>query len=97
VEGAQQLAVPVIAVSRQGRPLGVLALGDELRADTVEAVAAMRDANLTPVLVIGENEAAARRIASQLGIEEVLGGVLPEGKAEIVRQLQKEGKVAMGG
>ena len=88
----------VIAVSRGGRALGVLALGDELRADASEAVAAMRQAKLTPVLVTGDNEAAARRVAAQLGIDEVHGGVLPEEKAEIVRRLQQGGnKVAMVG
>jgi P-type E1-E2 ATPase len=75
----------------------VLALGDELRADAADAVGAMVAAGLTPVLVTGDNEAAARRVASQLGIEEVYGGVLPEEKAEIVRRFQERGKVAMVG
>ncbi|MBW3575731.1 MAG: heavy metal translocating P-type ATPase, partial [Actinobacteria bacterium] len=98
VERLQHAGRTVIAVSRQGRALGVLALGDELRADAVEAVAAMRQAKLTPVLVTGDNEAAARRVAGQLGIDEVHGGVLPEDKAEIVRRLQQEGNtVAMVG
>ncbi len=58
----------------------------------------MRGANLIPVLVTGDNEAAARRVAGQLGIDEVHGGVLPEGKAEIVRRFQHGGnKVAMVG
>ena len=97
IESLQNAGRTVIAVSRQGRALGVLALGDELRADAAEAVRAMRDANLTPVLVTGDNEAAARRVASQLGIDEVHATVLPEGKAEIVRRLQQEGRVAMVG
>ncbi len=88
----------VIAVSRNERALGILALGDELRADAADAVAAMRHAKLTPVLVTGDNEAAARRVGAQLGIDEVHGGVLPEDKAELVRRLQQGGnKVAMVG
>ncbi len=98
IESLQDAGRTVIVVSRQGQALGVVALGDELRADAVEAVRAMRGANLTPVLVTGDNEAAARRVAGQLGIDEVHGGVLPEGKAEIVRRFQHGGnKVAMVG
>ncbi|MDP9402393.1 MAG: cation-translocating P-type ATPase [Actinomycetota bacterium] len=97
IDRLQDAGHTVIAVSRERRALGVLALGDELRADAADAVAAMREAGLTPVLVTGDNEAAARRVASQLGIEEVHGGVLPEEKAEIVRRLQQRGKVAMVG
>ncbi|MDP8937932.1 MAG: heavy metal translocating P-type ATPase, partial [Actinomycetota bacterium] len=88
----------VIAVSRNQRALGILALGDELRADAADAVAGMRHAKLTPVLVTGDNEAAARRVGAQLGIDEVHGGVLPEDKAELVRRLQQgDNKVAMVG
>ena len=98
VERLQDAGRTVIAVSRDAQALGILALGDELRTDAAEAVAAMCDANLTPVLVTGDNEAAARRVAAQLGIDEVHGGVLPEEKAEIVRRFQQEGnKVAMVG
>ncbi len=98
IDRLQEAGRTVVAVSRQGRPLGVLALGDELRADAKQAVGAMRDAGLIPVLVTGDNEVAARRVASQLGIEEAHGGVLPEEKAEIVRRLQQRGhKVAMVG
>ncbi len=97
IDRLQDAGHTVIAVSRERRALGVLALGDELRADAADAVAAMREAGLNPVLVTGDNEAAARRVASQLGIEEVHGGVLPEEKAEIVRRLQQRGKVAMVG
>jgi heavy metal translocating P-type ATPase len=88
----------VVAVARDGAPLGVIALGDELRADAIEAVTQMRQAGLTPVLVSGDNERAARHVAAQLAIDDVRAGVLPDGKAEIVRQLQADGtRVAMVG
>ncbi|MBW3644099.1 MAG: cation-translocating P-type ATPase [Actinobacteria bacterium] len=87
----------VVAVGRDDRLLGILALGDELRADAVSAVAAMRQAGLTPVLVTGDNERAARRVADQVGISQVHAGVLPEQKAELVRRLQQSGRVAMVG
>jgi heavy metal translocating P-type ATPase len=97
IDRLQDAGRTVVAVSRNGVALGVLALGDELRADAADAVRAMGAAGLTPVLVTGDNEAAARRVGSQLGIEEVYGGVLPEEKAEIVRRFQERGKVAMVG
>jgi P-type E1-E2 ATPase len=87
----------VIAVARGGACLGLLALGDSLCADAREAVAALRAAGVQPVLVTGDNERTARVIAGKLGIDRVHAGVLPGGKAEIVRQLQARGRVAMVG
>ncbi|GGK58942.1 heavy metal translocating P-type ATPase [Ornithinimicrobium pekingense] len=88
----------VVAVAADSEPLGVIALGDEIRADALEALAQMRGAGLDPVLVTGDNERAARHVAAQLGIEDVRAGVLPEGKAEIVRDLQADGtRVVMVG
>lgn len=88
----------VVAVAADGELLGVIALGDEIRADAIEALAQIRDAGLSPVLVTGDNERAARHVASQLGITDVRAGVLPEGKADIVRDLQADGtRVVMVG
>ncbi|KOX50265.1 ATPase P [Streptomyces purpurogeneiscleroticus] len=87
----------VIISGRDGRLLGLLALDDRLRADAVQAVAALRREGLRTVLLTGDNERTARRIAGEAGIDEVHAGVLPDGKAEIVRRLQAAGKVAMVG
>lgn len=87
----------VIVVGRDGHALGLLALDDRLRADAVQAVAALRKEGLRTVLLTGDNERAARRIAAEAGIDEIHAGVLPDGKAEIVRRLQAAGKVAMVG
>jgi Cu+-exporting ATPase len=87
----------VIAVARAGRALGVIALGDTLRPDAASAVAALRKAGLRTVLLTGDNERAARRIAKEAGIDEVHAGVLPDRKAEIIRSLQRDGGVAMVG
>jgi heavy metal translocating P-type ATPase len=87
----------VIAVGHGGRALGAIALGDTLRADAAAAVAALRKAGLRTVLLTGDNERAARRIAKEAGIDEVHAGVLPDGKAEIIRRLQKSARVAMVG
>ncbi|MBX9592708.1 MAG: cadmium-translocating P-type ATPase [Hyphomonadaceae bacterium] len=87
----------VIAVARDDRALGILALGDTLRAGAAPAVAALRQAGLKTVLLTGDNARAARRIAEEIGIDEAHAGILPGGKAEIIRRLQTTGRVAMVG
>ncbi len=87
----------VIAVSRDRTLLGIIGLGDELREDAVEAVAAMRAARLIPVLVTGDNARAAERVAAEVGIDRVHAGVIPGDKAEIVRVLQQDDRVVMVG
>jgi len=86
-----------IAVSRDGELLGIMGLGDELRQDAAQAVAAMNAAHLVPVLVTGDNARAADRVAAEVGIEDVYAGVFPGDKAEIIRELQQKGRVAMVG
>ncbi len=88
----------VIAVAADLAPVGVIALGDQLRTDAVEALAQLKADGLTPVLVTGDNPRAAAIIAAQLGIDDVRAGVLPEDKAAIVREFQTGGaRVAMVG
>jgi len=87
----------VIAVGHRGRALGAIALGDALRPDAASAVAALRRAGLRTVLLTGDNERAARRISAEAGIDEVHAAVLPDRKAQIIRSLQKEARVAMVG
>ena len=87
----------VVVVGRERELLGAISFGDELREDAGAAVAAMKDAGAIPVLVTGDNEGAARRVAAALGIDRVHAGVLPGEKAEIVRRLQKDDRVAMVG
>ncbi len=88
----------VVVVAVDGTARGLVALGDELRVDAVAAVARLRAAGMDPILVTGDNEPAARRVAGELGITDVRAGVRPEGKAEIVRRLQAGGtRVAMVG
>jgi heavy metal translocating P-type ATPase len=87
----------VIAVARNGRALGVVALGDALRPDAVSAVAALRKAGLKTILVTGDNERAAQQVAREAGIEEIHAGILPQDKARIVGEIQINGRVAMVG
>ncbi|MFN2557984.1 MAG: heavy metal translocating P-type ATPase [Nitriliruptorales bacterium] len=87
----------VVAVSRDRRLLGVLAFADRIRPDAPRAVAALRHSGITPILVTGDNRGAAERVAAELGIEEVHAGLLPDEKADVIRQLQLHGRVAMVG
>jgi len=77
--------------------LGLLAFGDRLRDGAREAVAALRRAGVHTLLVSGDNQPAAARIAAEAGIDQVHAGLLPHQKAALVRELQRVGNVAMVG
>ncbi|MBL6653898.1 MAG: cation-translocating P-type ATPase [Reyranella sp.] len=87
----------VVAVTKEGRLLGIVAVGDSLRPDAIAAVATLRKAGLSMVLVTGDNERAAQRIGREVGIDEVHAGVLPQDKAALVRRLQACARVAVVG
>ena len=81
-----------------GRARGVLAVADTIRPTSADAVARLRGMGLRPVLLTGDNDRAARAVAAAVGIDEVVAGVLPAGKADVVRRLQQAGRVvAMAG
>lgn len=79
----------MIAVARNRKALGLIALGDTIRPEAKPAVAALRAAGVQPIILTGDNERAARKVADEIGIDEVHSGVLPHEKAEIVRSLQQ--------
>lgn len=83
--------------ARGDRLFGIIAVADTLKADSKEAVGRLRRMGLRVVMLTGDNENTAREIARQVGIDEVVAGVLPGGKEAVIRELQKEGKVAMVG
>jgi P-type Cu+ transporter len=81
-----------------GQVRGVLAVADTIKPTSPEAVTRLRRMGLRPVLLTGDNERAARAIAGQAGIEEVIAGVLPAAKVDAIKQLQDAGRVvAMAG
>ena len=82
-----------ITVSWDGKPRATLVVRDTVKATSAEAVRELKALGLTPVLLTGDNEATAKRIAAEVGIEQVLAEVLPDGKAAEVRRLQESGEV----
>ncbi|MDQ3931218.1 MAG: heavy metal translocating P-type ATPase, partial [Actinomycetota bacterium] len=97
VQQLEAMGRTVAAVSRDGQLLGAIAFLDRLRPDARTVVGELRQSGLTPVLVTGDNPRAAERVAAELGIEEVHAGLLPNEKADLVRQLQRHGRLAMVG
>jgi len=88
----------VVAVSRKDRLIGLVAIADRVKPDAAEAVERFKALGVTPLLITGDNERTARAVAGQVGIEEVYASVLPDQKAEKVRELQRQGlRVAMVG
>jgi Cu+-exporting ATPase len=83
----------VVAVAWDGQVRGLLVVADTVKPSSAEAVRRLRELGLTPVLITGDNEIVARSVAAGVGIDTVIAGVLPEGKVEQVRRLQREGHV----
>jgi len=89
-ERAGRTAVPV---SWDGAVRGVLLVADTVKPTSARAVAELRALGLHPVLLTGDNAASARSVAGEVGIDDVIAGVLPEGKVATVRRLQDEGRI----
>ncbi|MDQ3734282.1 MAG: copper-translocating P-type ATPase, partial [Actinomycetota bacterium] len=82
-----------IAVAWDGAARGVLIVADAIKDTSAEAITRLRSLGLYPVLLTGDNEAAARSVATAVGISEVIADVLPQGKVDVVKRLQAQGKV----
>ena len=93
VESAERLGRTPVVAGWDGRARGVLVVADTVKDTSAEAVRRLRDLGLRPVLLTGDHERAARAVADEVGIEEVVAGVLPRGKVDHVRRLQAEGRV----
>ena len=83
----------VVAVGWDGQARGVLVVADTVKPTSAEAVTQLKALGLTPVLLTGDNEAVARQIAAEVGIDEVIAEVLPKDKVDVVTRLQSEGRV----
>ncbi|MFJ3085072.1 heavy metal translocating P-type ATPase [Streptomyces sp. NPDC086838] len=82
-----------VAVGWDGEARAVLEVADAVKESSAEAVAALRDLGLTPILLTGDNRAVAQSVAREVGIDEVRAEVLPEEKAHVIRGLQAQGRV----
>ena len=96
-EGAPASSL-VIPERVEGRAIAALVVRDTVKESSADAIAQLRELGIEPILLTGDNEAAARHVAGQVGIERVIAGVLPDGKRDTVADLQAEGRtVAMVG
>ena len=77
--------------------LGIIAVADVIKEDSTEAVRELHNMGIRVVMLTGDNERTARAIGRQAGVDEVIAGVLPDGKEAVIRRLKQEGKVAMVG
>ncbi len=93
---AEEGKTPLFFV-KGSRLAGIIAVADVMKEDSPAAIAALRNMGIRVVMLTGDNERTARAIGRQAGVDEVIAGVLPEGKENIIRTLQKKGKVAMVG
>ncbi|TPG17002.1 heavy metal translocating P-type ATPase [Pedococcus bigeumensis] len=98
VTSAQQRGATAVVVAWDGVARGVIAVADTVKDSSAEAIRELRSLGLHPILLTGDNEDAAREIAAQVGIDEVIADVLPQEKVDVVKRLQAQGKtVAMVG
>ena len=96
-EGAPASSL-VIPERVEGQAIAALVVRDTVKESSADAIAQLRELGIEPILLTGDNEAAARHVAGQVGIERVIAGVLPDGKRDTVASLQAEGRtVAMVG
>ena len=98
VERLQSRGLTVSGVVRGGDLIGLIGIGDELKDDATDTIQRMKDAGITPVMITGDNERTAKAVADEVGIEQVMAGVLPDEKRAEIGRLQNEGhRVAMVG
>ena len=93
---AEEGKTPLV-FARGGALLGIIAVADTLRNDSIEAIRQMREMGLRVVMLTGDNAATAAAVGAAAGIDEVIAGVLPNGKEAVVADLQKHGHTAMVG
>ena len=93
---AEQGKTPMF-FSENGRLAGIIAVADTMKEDSRQAVSELRNMGIRVVMLTGDNERTARAIGAQAGVDDVIAGVLPDGKESVIRKLQQYGKVAMVG
>jgi heavy metal translocating P-type ATPase len=98
VQAMQEAGNTVIVMAVDETPAALIAIADQLKADAIEAIEGLRRAGLEPVMLTGDNWRTAKAVAEKVGITEYRAEVLPQDKAQVVRELQRQGyRVAMVG
>jgi Cu+-exporting ATPase len=92
-QDAEERGMTVIAIAWDGVVRGLAVVGDVIKPDSADAIAQFRKLGLSAILLTGDNAGAARRVATETGIEDVRSGVTPQGKLEVIRELQNQGRV----
>ncbi len=93
---AEEGKTPLFFV-KDGKLCGIIAVADVIKADSIEAIKTLRHMGIRVVMLTGDNERTAHAIGREVGVDEVIAGVLPDGKEAVIRKLQESGKVAMVG
>ena len=93
---AQQGKTPLF-FGKNEQFLGMIAVADVIKEDSPQAVKELQNMGIHVVMLTGDNERTAKAIGEQAGVDEVIAGVLPEGKEQVIRKLKEKGKVAMVG
>ena len=86
-----------VLFEKGGRLLGLIALADSVRKDSVDAIRQFKDMGIRTVMLTGDRKKTADAIASEIGVDEVIAEVLPDGKEEVIRELMTQGRTAMVG
>lgn len=93
---AEEGKTPLLFATEE-KTVGLIAVADTLKKESPQAIAELKNMGIRVVMLTGDNERTAQAIGKQAGVDEVIAGVLPDGKERVVRELQKRGRVAMVG
>lgn len=93
MRAAESQGKTAVAVGWDGRPRGVIVVADAVKPTSAEAISQLRALGLTPIMLTGDNQAAADTVARQVGIDRVIAEVLPQDKVDTIKRLQADGKV----
>ncbi len=89
----EEQAKTAMLVAKDYKVLGIIAVADKIKEDSKQAISQLREFGLHPVMLTGDNERTARAIAAEVGIDEVIAGVMPDQKSDEIKRLQEQGKV----
>ncbi|TYP92165.1 Cu+-exporting ATPase [Fodinibius salinus] len=93
LSGLEEQAKTAMLVAIDGTIKGIIAVADPIKEDSKRAIDALKKFGLTPIIMTGDNERTAKAVAAEVGIEQVIAGVLPDQKSDEVKQLQQQNKV----